>query len=68
MCMRHVTNEITNTWVGGADDEPNRSVLAATNTLGEREDQFLQSRGSERDSRQVEDKNLRIIKTVELCS
>ena len=47
MCLRHVANEITNPWVGGADDEADRSILAASNTLGERNDQFLQGRGSE---------------------
>ena len=41
MGFRHVANGITNTWVGGADNEPNRSILAATNALGEREGSIL---------------------------
>ena len=53
MCLRHVVNESTYPWVGGADDEADRSMLTASNALGKGEDQFLQSRGSERDSRQI---------------
>ena len=67
MCLRHVADEITYPWVGGADDEADHSILAASNSLGERQDQFLQGRGSERDSRQIQDKNLRTIRKVELC-
>lgn len=41
MYLCHVANEITYPWVGGADDELDRSMLSASNPLGEREDQFL---------------------------
>ena len=41
-------------------------MLAASNSLGERQDQFLQRRRSKRDSRQIQDKNLGLIRTVEL--
>ena len=67
MYLRHVANEITHPWVGGADDEADHSMLAASNSLGERQDQFLQARGSECDSRQIQDKNLRAINMFELC-
>ena len=42
-------------------------MLAASNALGKRDDQFLQGRGSECDSIQIQDKNLRIIKKIEIC-
>ena len=42
-------------------------MLAASNALGKRDDQFLQGRGSECDSRQIQDKNLQVIKKIELC-
>ena len=67
MYLRYVVNEITNPWVGGSDNELDRSMLAASNTLGKRDDQFLQGRGSECDSIQIQDKNLRVIKKIELC-
>ena len=68
MCLGHITNEIGNPWIGGADDEADRPILSASNTLGEREDEFLHGRGSERDSRQIQNKNLRTIKKLESCS
>ena len=67
MCLRHIANKITYRWVGGTNDEADRPIFAASNSLGERQDQFLQSRGSERDSRQIQHKNLRTVSRVELC-
>ena len=58
MYLRHVTNEIPYPRIGGADDESDRSMLAASNSLSERQDQFLQGRGSKREPRQIQDKNL----------
>ena len=41
-------------------------MLAASNSLREGQDQFLQGRGAERDSRQIQDKNLGFIRSVDL--
>ena len=53
MCLGHVADEITNPRIGGADDESDRPMFAASNALGEREHQLLQTCGSERDARQI---------------
>ena len=41
------------------------SKVAASNPLSERQDQFLQGRGSKRDPGQIQDKNLGTIRRAE---
>ena len=50
MCFCHIANKVPNTWIGCTNDEADCSMLASSNALGERENQFLQSRRGERAS------------------
>ena len=68
MRLCHVPDEVSDARIGGAYDEADRSILPASNALGERENQFLQACGSQGDPCEVEDKNLWLVRMAELCS
>ena len=64
MCLRHVSNEISHPWIGRANYEANRAILAAANPLCKRQDQLLQGRWSVGDAIQIYYKDVRTIGLV----